>query len=266
MWKPLWEIWPLINRLWTCKVVRVSTECHPVTLASAGEETASRSLSEWKLTQWPQKSHGAAGTRSHCPWGQMQRPELIASTPQGHSGRLRILKFIRLCGGKPQTTKISGAPSKEAERTQGSQFDIKLFFFLSVPPVLDRERYYGHPMVSSLLRSINLCTLWEFHDSSLDLHRGGAKFCSVIHIQDSMLMRIIIKRCRVGTSLLQSAPQQKQEGQRQRVRKAALLNALLDPISFGHFQHQAKPSRIVSFHRQAICFPTVMYLACQKVF
>ena len=115
MWKPLWEIWPLINRLWTCKVVRVSTECHPVILASAGEETASRSLSEWKLTQWPQKSHGAAGTRSHCPWGQMQRPELIPSTPQGHSGRLRILKFIRLCGGKPQTTKISGAPSKEAK-------------------------------------------------------------------------------------------------------------------------------------------------------
>lgn len=129
------------------------------------------------------------------------------------------------------------------------------FFFWSVPPVLDRESYYGHPVVSPLLRSINLCTLWEFHDSSLDLHRGGAKFCSVIHIQDSMLMRIIIKRCRVGTSLLQSALQQKQEGQRQRVRKAALLNALLDPISFGHFQHRAKPSRIISFHKQAILLP-----------
>lgn len=68
-------------------------------------------------------------------------------------------------------------------------------------------------------------------------------------------MRIIIKRCRVGTSLLQSAPRQKQEGQRQRVRKAALLNILLDLISFGHFQHQAKPSRIVSFHRRATLFP-----------
>ena len=68
-------------------------------------------------------------------------------------------------------------------------------------------------------------------------------------------MRIIIKRCRVGTSLLQSAPRQKQEGQRQRVRKAALLNALLGLISFGHFQHQAKPSRIVSFHRHATLFP-----------
>lgn len=77
----------------------------------------------------------------------------------------------------------------------------------------------------------------------------------MIHIQDSMLMRIIIKRCRVGTSLLQSAPQQKQEGQRKRVRKAALLNALLDPISFGHFQHQAKPNRVVSFHKQAILLP-----------
>lgn len=45
-------------------------------------------------------------------------------------------------------------------------------------------------------------------------------------------MRIIIKQCRVGTSLLQSAQRQKQKGQRQGVRKAALLNALLDLISF----------------------------------
>lgn len=32
MWKPLWEIRPLLNRLWMCKVVRVSSECrssHP---------------------------------------------------------------------------------------------------------------------------------------------------------------------------------------------------------------------------------------------
>lgn len=74
-------------------------------------------------------------------------------------------------------------------------------------------------------------------------------------------MRIIIKQCRVGTSLLQSAQRQKQEGQRERVRKAALLNALLDLISFGHFQHQAKPSIVVSFHRHATLFPTVKDLA-----
>lgn len=55
------------------------------------------------------------------------------------------------------------------------------------------------------------------------------------HIQGSVLMRIITKPGRVGTSLLQSARWQKREGQRQRVRKAALPNALLDPIRFGHF-------------------------------
>lgn len=64
-------------------------------------------------------------------------------------------------------------------------------------------------------------------------------------------MRIIIKQCRAGTSLSQSAQQQKQAGQRQRVRKAASLNALLDLISFGHFPHQAKPSITVSIHRHA---------------
>lgn len=88
-----------------------------------------------------------------------------------------------------------------------------------------------------------------FNGPSLGAHRGGAKFCSAVHIQGSMLMRIIIKRCRVGIRLLQSALRQKQEGQRQRVRKAALLNALLDLISFGHFQHQAKPRVSVSFYR-----------------
>lgn len=74
-------------------------------------------------------------------------------------------------------------------------------------------------------------------------------------------MRIIIKQCRVGTSLLQSAQRQKQKGQRQGVRKAALLNALLDLISFGHLQHQVKPSIIVSFHRHATLFATGLDLS-----
>lgn len=82
MWKPLWEIWPLINRLWTCKVVRVSTECHPVTLVSAGEETASRSLSEWKLTQMTsEKSWSCRYTRPLSMWSNAEtRANSIHST------------------------------------------------------------------------------------------------------------------------------------------------------------------------------------------
>lgn len=80
-----------------------------------------------------------------------------------------------------------------------------------------------------------------------------------------MLMRIIIKQCRVGTSLLQSAQRQKQEGQRQRVRKAALLNAPLDLVLVLVTFH-TKPSQVeCSFHRHALQFPTAMYLASQKV-
>lgn len=73
-------------------------------------------------------------------------------------------------------------------------------------------------------------------------------------------MRIIIKQCRFGTRLLQSAQLQKQEGQRHRVRKAALLNALLDLISFGHLKHQAMSCVIVDFHVHVTQFATVVYL------
>lgn len=144
---------------------------------------------------------------------------------------------------------------------RGSQFGTQIP--LCLPPCRGEKGEGTLPVQRGLLcRGLpTFCTFWEFHGSSLDSHRGGAKFCSAIHIQGSMLMRIIIKRCRVGTSLLQSAQWQKQEGQRQRVRKAALLNALLDLIRFGHFEHQAKPSITARFLRGAIPFPR-----CKRVF
>lgn len=130
----------------------------------------------------------------------------------GSSGRL---EFIRLCCMKSQTTEISGAASVKAERTC-FQFGVK--FALCLSPSCLEEKGEGTLLVPrfALFGGLpTLCTLWVFYGSSLGAHWGGAKFCSAVHIQGSMLMRIIIKRCRVGTRLLQSALRQKQEGQRQ---------------------------------------------------
>lgn len=61
-----------------------------------------------------------------------------------------------------------------------------------------RSSYSAHPKVAGL-RSVNSLHTLRISCSSLDSHQGEAKFCSAVHIQGSMLMRIIIKQCRVGT-------------------------------------------------------------------
>lgn len=147
----------------------------------------------------------------------MHRLELMAFTPWEHRGwaALDVWNLSDRAVGNHKQLK-SQATSVKAGRTQHFQFGVK--FVLCVSPSCLGEKGEGTLLVPRcpLFWGLpTLCTLWVFHGSSLSAHWGGAKFCSAVHIQGSMLMRIIIKRCRVGTRLLQSALRQKQKGQRQ---------------------------------------------------
>lgn len=111
------------------------------------------------------------------------------------------LECIRLFNSKAQTSAISEAASGEAERTQSSPFGSKTPLCLSGPLIGGQRgaatlfvQRWPHPRSTSPLLRLRISC------SSLDSHQGKAKFCSAIHIQGSMLMRIIIKQCRVGTS------------------------------------------------------------------
>jgi hypothetical protein len=74
------------------------------------------------------------------------------------------------------------------------------FLFVSLPPDWGPKRAWTLCKRNPHPRSLNPLLQLRISCSSLDSHQGKAKFCSAIHIQGSMLMRIIIKQCRVGTS------------------------------------------------------------------
>lgn len=97
---------------------------------------------------------------ARCPCGQMQRPELIVSTLQGcwarTSGRLWNLSDCAVRNHKRLKSRRQKVKKQKEHKVPSL---VLKFLFLSIPPVLWRERCYGHPTVSPLLRSSNLCTL-----------------------------------------------------------------------------------------------------------